>query len=377
MPNEDRTAAGGARPLLLDELARRDDLPATEGPPEEIATALATPRLPLSGIEGVDDVAGLLRRLEGDSGFELRLPLGARVGRPGRGHSRLSRAEQDLPRADYTKPMRPAWVTHSLQPRLASQMTARPPMRRVGGARLQPYYGVFGPDDRQVYYPSTYPWNCIGRIFTWNNWAAGGGWSWSGAGVLVGPRHVLTAGHVCPWGSSSWGMQFVAGYWDGAPVPGPGGGSWVSDFHGWDTNNTVAANDMAVLRLFDPVGSALGWMGTKVYDDGWQGGAYWTLAGYPGMIAGGERPSYQSGIAVDDDDEDGDAMELEHQGDSTPGDSGGPFFATWDDGPHAIGTTSGGESYSGPLGIGSEDNNIEAGGKAMVDLVNWGLSNWT
>jgi hypothetical protein len=139
----------------------------------------------------------------------------------------------------------------------------------------------------------------------------------------------------------------------------------------------VAANDMAVLRLFDPVGSALGWMGTKVYDDGWEGGAYWTLAGYPGMIAGAERPSYQSGIAVDDDDEDGDAMELEHEGDSTAGDSGGPFFATWDDGPHAIGTTSGGESYSGPLGIGSEDNNIEAGGPAMVDLVNWGLSNWT
>jgi hypothetical protein len=173
-------------------------------------------------------------------------------------------------------------------------------------------------------------------------------------------------------------MRFVPGYWDGAPTSGPGAESYASDFRGWNTNDTVAAHDMAVLRLFEPLGSSLGWMGTKTYDSGWQGGAYWTLAGYPAAIAGGERPSYQSSIAVLDDDNDGDAKELEHQGDSTGGDSGGPFFGWWDNQPYAIGTTSGGERISGgPFGIGDEDNNIEAGGKAMVDLVQWGLSNWT
>jgi hypothetical protein len=34
-----------------------------------------------------------------------------------------------------------------------------------------------------------------------------------------------------------------------------------------------------------------------------------------------ERPSWQAGIAVRDDDEDGDAQELEHHGDDTGGDS--------------------------------------------------------
>jgi hypothetical protein len=78
-----------------------------------------------------------------------------------------------------------------------------------------------------------------------------------------------------------------------------------------------------------------------------------------------------------DDDEDGDAQQLEHHGDSSPGESGGPVFGFWNDGPHAIGITSGGETISGGfLGIGNEDNNIAAGGPAMVDLVKWGLSNW-
>ena len=68
-------------------------------------------------------------------------------------------------------------------------------------------------------------------------------------------------------------------------------------------------------------------------------------------------------------------MQLEHQGDSTRGDSGGPFFSFWPDGfPYVIGTVSGGESITGD---GAEDNNICAGGKAIVDLIKWGLANWT
>ncbi len=248
----------------------------------------------------------------------------------------------------------------------------RPPMRRINGRLIEPYYGVYGPDDRQVYYPSDYPWRCVGRVFVWTNWASGGSWDWWGSGVLVGPRHVMTAGHVCPWGSGSWAMQFIPAYWDGSSVHGEGARSFVSDFNGWNTDNTVAAHDMAVLRLYEPIGSWLGWMGTKAYDPGWQGGAYWTLTGYPAMVAGAERPSYESSIPVLHHDDDGEAKELEHHGDATGGDSGGPFFAFWDDGPYSIGTTSGGE-----IEAGGEDNNVEAGGKAMVDLAQWALTNWT
>jgi hypothetical protein len=49
----------------------------------------------------------------------------------------------------------------------------------------------------------------------------------------------------------------------------------------------------------------------------------------------------------------------------------------WDSRPYTIGTTSGGKTVSGGIfGIGDEDNNIEAGGKAMVDLIQWALTNW-
>jgi hypothetical protein len=171
-------------------------------------------------------------------------------------------------------------------------------------------------------------------------------------------------------------MLFVPGYWDGNSALGAGAHSWTEFYQGWDTGEGLA-HDVAVLKLYDPIGSRLGWMGTKVYDDDWEGGNYWTLAGYPGAIAGGERPSRQSGIAVLDDDGDSTGTELEHHGDASEGDSGGPFFGFWDDGPYAVGAVSAGETKSGGfLGIGDEDNNICAGGQAMVDLVNWARHSW-
>jgi len=88
-----------------------------------------------------------------------------------------------------------------------------------------------------------------------------------------------------------------------------------------------------------------------------------------------ERPSFQAGIPVLDNDIDGDAMELEHQGDTTAGDSGGPFFGIWPDGfPYVIGTVSGGEAITG--GGQDEDNNICAGGQALANLINYWRTNW-
>ncbi|MGH9075865.1 MAG: trypsin-like serine peptidase [Acidimicrobiales bacterium] len=349
----------------------------------EVHQGLTRPRLQFHAHTDNEDLSRLLHPSNGGAAtgpateWEMVLPEGVQLGQPGRTGDRLERSEHDLPAQASTGPFRPEWTPLSYQARSSTQMASRAPMRRIKGTATDPYYGVYPPDVRQVFWPGSYPWQCVGRIFTWTDWGKGGGWTWSGSGVLVGRRHVVTAGHVCPWGSRSWAMKFVPGYWDGAPADGQGAQSWTSDYRGWNTDDTVAAHDMAVLRLYDPIGSWLGWMGTRVYDSGWQGGAYWTLAGYPGSIAGAERPSYQSGIAVLDDDNDGDAKEIEHHGSATPGDSGGPFFGFWKDGPHAIGTTSGGESISGGfLGWGDEDNNIEAGGKALVDLVLWAQANW-
>jgi V8-like Glu-specific endopeptidase len=363
------------RPLLLDELAMLDDVAASEEVPAAIAASLAAPRLYVEGLEA-DSATRLAKVAEGGETFGLELPAGAFVGRAGRSGERLEHGAHAA-RAAHSEPQRPAWAAQTHQPRIASASFQHAPMERISGKQVEPYYGVYGPDDRVVYYPGSYPWRCIGRIFTWTNWAGGGGWTWWGSGVLVGPRHVLTAGHVCPWGSPSWAMRFVPSYWNGSPALGAGAQSWTSDYRGWNTGGNVAAHDVAVLRLYDPIGSWLGWMGTKTYDSGWNGGNYWNLAGYPAAIAGGERPSNQSGIPVLDDDDDGGAKELEHHGDATGGDSGGPFFGFWNDGPYAVGVTSGGERiYGTPFGWWDEDNNIEAAGKAMVDLVIWAHANW-
>jgi hypothetical protein len=181
-------------------------------------------------------------------------------------------------------------------------------------------------------------------------------------------------------------MKFVPGYYDGSSTAGPGAVSYVSDARGWDTGLQVAAHDMAVLRLYDDLGNQLGWFGSKTYQRGWQDLPCWEVLGYPAdpqapehgghhaPVTGGERPSYQIDIAVLDDDDDGTAAELEHHGDVTNGDSGSPFFSFWPDGfPYAVGTTSGGEQIFGP---GAEDNNIAAGGAAMVHLIQWAHTNW-
>jgi len=376
-----KTSAAVHPPLNLDELAQRPDLPATEKMPDEVASKLSAATVYVSEVEGGGRIKDPVLKLHESSGrdqkaWQFVLPPSTALGLPGRSALRLERAERDVSqRGNPTAPHRPLWAEQTFETRIAAEYPQRPTIRRKNGRIIEPYYGVYGADDRRVFWPSGYPWRCIGRVFTWNAWGTPG-WSWSGSGVLVGPRHVLTAGHVAPWGSQNWGMQFFPGYWDGASVSGPGAASWTSDVRGWNTGNQVAAHDMCVLRLYDPVGSWLGWMGTRTYDDSWEGGNYWTLAGYPGAIAGANRPSYQSGIPVLDDDEDGDAMEIEHHGDATAGDSGGPFFGFWNDGPYAIGTVSGGEAISGFLGIGSEDNNINAGGDAMVDLVRWARTNW-
>ena len=292
--------------------------------------------------------------------------------------------------SQQNQPHRPKWADHVYHPkktismrqiiipkrkissRRGGEILHRPRPRRAG----EVFYGVYGVDDRSVYYPSGYPWQCVGRIFVYvNQWQ---NWNWSGSGVLIGPRVVLTAGHMVPWDKAQapdfFGMLFVPGYYDGLSVSGAGARSWVTQAYGWSVSyysRFPDAFDMAVLRLQDPLGNSLGYFGSKGYFHDWQSMRYFNLTGYPGAVAGAERPSYEPGIEVMDSDASGDAVELEFQDDATPGDSGAPFWATWSDGfPYAIGTISGGEATS------EEDDNIAAGGKAMDDLIRWARNNW-
>jgi hypothetical protein len=122
--------------------------------------------------------------------------------------------------------------------------------------------------------------------------------------------------------------------------------------------------------LFQRLGDGLGFFGVRTYQDRWDDWNVWAAAGYPSMAPYNNRiPSYLLGVAIDDADSDGDALELESENqDSSKGNSGGPLWAVWPNGPYIVGVTSANEHIDyGPFG--DDYQVLNAGGKAMVDFV--------
>lgn len=196
------------------------------------------------------------------------------------------------------------------------------------------------------------------------------GWSDSSIRFL---RHVLTVAHVCPWNAPNWGMMFFPGFYDGVSVAGSGAMSWTSDWRALanvTAQDSVRSSDLAVLRLYDPLGDALGYFGAKVYQPGWSP-LTWGLHGYPSAIANAMRPSGHYGIGVIRTNADGERLELTHRGDSTGGNSGSPLWHFWgDDIAYAIGVQSAGRVSS------TEDVNVAAGGLAMANMINFWRNAW-
>lgn len=373
--------AGTAPPSGPDEFLALDNCPAERAMPDDLSAEAVTQRVWIrdsqpaarAGSRGAPAHAGIR---------EILLPQGSGLGLPGESLVRMSAAEvaRGLKRGKSRKadvePYRPPWV--DFRPHAKVGSASGPLMHRLNGALIEPFYGVFGNDDRQVYYPSGYPWHCVGKVLVWDDFSRP--WpSWWGSGVLIGGRVVLTAGHVVPWASRNWAMQFIPAFYDGGSALGAGVSSWVSSCRGY-ADQAVSAWDMAVLRLHTPLGDRYGFFGTKDYDSDWEGGNYWTLAGYPGAVAGGNRPSRQMWWPVLDDDSDGSAEEVEFEADATPGNSGGPVFGFWSGIPYAIATLSGGSRTIIPLPFGLsitlEDTNVGAGGGALNNLVRWARVNW-
>ena len=215
---------------------------------------------------------------------------------------------------------------------------------------------IFGGDDRRVFYSTAYPWRCNGKVES----SLG-----SGSGVMVGPRHLLTCSHIIDWrpdGTAGW-LKFTPMYYNGSA---PFGSAWAVRVYfkhkvqGPTIDGTEAKYDYVAVVLDRPAGSATGWLGTKSYSDSWDGGAYWTHVGYPGDLTGAQRPTYQTGIALDGDFWSPDSHErMDHQADVWPGQSGGAFWGYWSGSPYAVATQSGQTA----------SKNTGSGGSDLVDLV--------
>ncbi|MFF5188189.1 trypsin-like serine peptidase [Streptomyces sp. NPDC000345] len=263
-------------------------------------------------------------------------------------------------------PYRPEWLDLFYVPRVLPSRR-RKPIKPLDGGALQPRW-VIGPDNRQELNETSWPWGCVGKIFT----SAG----MAGSGALVGDRVLLTAGHVVPWGDVSagnWWMRFVPAYYNGKSLHGAGVQSYVSDVRGFDPDlagGATAAYDRAVCRLYEPLGGPLGYFGLGHYTPAWNGQRWWMNMGYPGNMwfLGA---SFESGISINAAYSDiNGGIECHHYGDVTPGNSGGPMFAFFGaDNPRIIAVQSS-DSADGEM------VNYAAGGPGLVDYVIWARQNW-
>ena len=251
-----------------------------------------------------EDVPEELRKLWSDLSITERVTM-----------NRIERRADHLARS--TPGHRPLWVEASLRPKAATRIVRPRIVHR--GVPLDPLV-VWGADERRTYDDTRYPWVCVCRIQT-----AGG----QGSGVLVGPRHVLTASHVIDWNSGSASVEVHRA---GGAVQ-----ATARALRTWSftkvTNNdsTTLDEDYAVIVTDQRLGDRFGWMGTRTYDSDWDGEDYWRSIGYASDIAGSIFPVYQRDQNLDEDEWDyGSARAMTTSADVMPGQSGSPIF---DSGP--------------------------------------------
>lgn len=229
---------------------------------------------------------------------------------------------------------------------------------------------MFVPDGRTVFADTSFPWSTCGRV------AKAGGWA---SGVMVGPRHLLTASHVVNWqpnNTAGW-MTFTPMQFDTST---PFGSANVSQIYWWkqaDNSDGIdeeeCAFDYVVCELDRRLGDLTGWVGSRVYSTSWDGTASWGHVGYPQDISGGLRPTYITG-PIDSEFTRSlsgrSSFGLKHRIDAVGGQSGGPYLGWWDgeDWPRVVATQSA-ENWDGPGGP-----NTAGGGGPLPELISYAIT---
>lgn len=224
---------------------------------------------------------------------------------------------------------------------------------------------VFGPEDRYTFYDTSFPFSTTGKIES----PVGGC-----TGTMVGSRHVLTASHCIQWNpdnTTGW-VRFRPMAYDSTF---PFGEAWGTQTHSYRkipgpgiTVNEIAF-DFVIVVLDRHIGNSTGFMGSKTYTPAWNNSGLWANVGYPAMIGSGKRPTFQNGCSitstVDQCWSSWCSLQLLSHCDITPGNSGGPLWGTWTEGPSVVAVAS------------AEDpsNNHFAGGSLLPTIVQYARDN--
>jgi hypothetical protein len=354
--------------MTYEEMIRADSLAPTEPAPARDCVDEAA--LFVESAEEPDIAVRCERVADTENLWSVKVRSPAGQVRPlptGRDHGALDRTSLRAEMAARPRPAayRPPWLAVDYFPRVA-------PRRVLTSATLVPGLGGRGIPSLTIHHQLSraWPWCTVGRVF----WGTGQRFARerSGTGVLVGRNLLLTASHLAPWGQppGTWWMEFVPGY--DYPTE-PFGRSYVESFHGVSNTDDVTGVDYVICKLYTKLGDTCGWMGSQSFgdEDRYYDGE-WTSVGYPETFVGGEWPAVEFAIGVRDIDDDGDGLELETVDFTDHGWSGGPLWGWIDNEPRVIGVCSGREKDAL-----DPRRSVFAGGGAMVDLVRFGIANWS
>jgi len=157
-------------PLHPDKIARMANI-AMQKMPDSLELEAQRRVLSLSRLDNKEMHYGEIEALESSGEGHLSLNLGKYIveGLLGQGTEQID-IETHGKCEDPADPEAPAWAGRIFHPRLAVR-EFNPVLQRRNGRIVRPNK-VVGNDDRQIYYPSGYPWHCIGRIYVWDNASA-------------------------------------------------------------------------------------------------------------------------------------------------------------------------------------------------------------